>query len=117
MVGNKNDLNREISKEDIIKYANNESLFYFEVSALKNDGVHKMIYSSISELPSFIDEGNDKNKIVHELEECNKPNLNISILSGVDFPNQKEEKNEAEKDKNGKIILKTNKKEKKKKCC
>ena len=76
-----------------------------------------MIYSTISELPSFTDEGLDKNKVINELEECNKPNVNISILSGVDIPHQKEEKDEVEKDKDGKIILKKNRKDKKKKCC
>lgn len=81
----KNIIFSEVSKDSVISYARQESLFYFEVSAMKNEGVNKMIYSAISELPLFCEDGADTKKIALELEEQNKPQVNISIISGVDI--------------------------------
>lgn len=69
-----------MNKETVIKYSREESLFYFEVSAFKNEGINKMMYSAIAELPSVSEEGISKEKIIEELEIQNQPQLNISVL-------------------------------------
>lgn len=124
LIGNKTDLTRQVDKEAVIKLAKQESLFYFEVSALKNEGVQRTIFSAIAELPAFSDES-DKNKIVAELEEGNKAQVNVSVISGVDIAPSKDEAKQDNKTKDFRdkkednIKLKKNKegKENKKSCC
>ena len=122
LVGNKTDLTRQVDKDAVIKLAKQESLFYFEVSALKNEGIQKTIFSSIAELPAFADES-DKNKIISELEEGNKAQVNVSVISGVDITPSKDEKQdnkskEVKEKKEDNIKLKKNKDAKdKKNCC
>jgi hypothetical protein len=89
---------------------------------LKNEGINKMVYSAIVELPSFVDEGADKLKIAAELEIQNQPQVNVSIISGVDIHVDGENKQgngqSAHDEKNSKKLKVQNaNKGEKRKCC
>lgn len=99
-------MNSEITPDVITKFAKEERLFYYEVSALKNDGITKMMYSVISELQIFNDYNLSKKEIALELEQHNQPNLNISVL---DYNREDELKNNNEnKDENYTIKITPN---------
>ncbi len=72
-----------MTNEVATKYALSENLFYFEVSALKNDGINKMMYTVFAELNIFSDYELSKEKLIDELEQTNATNLNISVLTGI----------------------------------
>lgn len=82
-----------------------ENLFYYEVSAKKNDGISKMMYSVISELQMFNEYGIKKDKIAEELEINNQPNLNVSVLTGIkaDVEGNQHENNHRDRDINIKV--------------
>lgn len=52
----------------MIKFSSDEKLLYYEVSALKNEGINKMIFSVVSELQMFSKYNLSKDEIVDELE-------------------------------------------------
>ena len=112
----------------MIKYAREQSLFYFEVSALNNQGISNMMYSVIAELPICDEDNNvDKKQIAADLEAYNQPNVNISVISNLDVnkediinENNKNKTNKAFNNNNNNININShnngNKKDKRK-CC
>ena len=120
LCGNKLDLNRyffkysDVNTDTATKFALDNNLYYFEVSALRNEGINKMLYTVISELPLFQGYNMKKEIIALELEKQNQPNLNISVLSDI--------KEEEIQEKAVKNVINVNNKEitvtkKKSKCC
>ena len=71
LCGNKNDLSREVEKNEGEELAKREGLLFFESSAKTNENIKNMFYSSIAGLPTFgvYDEGEKVNLIKELLEE------------------------------------------------
>ena len=71
LCGNKNDLNREVEKNEGEELAQKEGLSFFECSAKTNENIKNMFFSSIAGLPTFgiYDEAEEENLIRELLEE------------------------------------------------
>ena len=71
LCGNKNDLNREVEKNEGEELAQKEGLSFFECSAKTNENIKNMFFSSIAGLPTFgiYDEAEKENLIRELLEE------------------------------------------------
>ena len=72
LCGNKNDLDRDVNKNDAEELAKREGLLFFECSAKTNENIKNMFYSSIAGLPTFgIYEQSEKENLIRELLEEN----------------------------------------------
>ena len=71
LCGNKIDLEkREITHEEGEALAQKEGISFYETSAKTGDGIKKMFYNSVSDLPVFA-ENNNKESLIKELMEEN----------------------------------------------
>ena len=72
LCGNKNDLDRDVNKNDAEELAKREGLLFFECSAKTNENIKNMFYSSIAGLPTFgIYDQSEKENLIRELLEEN----------------------------------------------
>ena len=86
LCGNKTDLDRylqiiilrEVSTSEGEKFAKNEGLLFFEISAKNNINIKKMFFSSLTELNFFKQFDLPKETIIKELDDENKE-LNMTL--------------------------------------
>ena len=72
LCGNKNDLDRDVNKNDAEELAKREGLLFFECSAKTNENIKNMFYSSIAGLSTFgIYDQQEKENLIRELLEEN----------------------------------------------
>ena len=72
LCGNKNDLDRDVNKNEAEELAKREGLLFFECSAKTNENIKNMFYSSIAGLPTFgIYDQSEKENLIRELLEEN----------------------------------------------
>jgi len=79
---------RKVTKEEIEKFANEQKCLHFEISAKSQDGIKKMLYSSIVELPMFAkikEKYSNKEILVKEMEEQNEEKVGNSTLNDSTF--------------------------------
>ena len=72
LCGNKNDLDRDVNKNEAEELAKREGLLFFECSAKTNENIKNMFYSSIAGLSTFgIYDQQEKENLIRELLEEN----------------------------------------------
>ena len=72
LCGNKNDLDRDVNKNEAEELAKREGLLFFECSAKTNENIKNMFYSSIAGLSTFgISDQSEKENLIRELLEEN----------------------------------------------
>ena len=72
LCGNKNDLDRDVNKNEAEELAKREGLLFFECSAKTNENIKNMFYSSIAGLSTFgIYDQSEKENLIRELLEEN----------------------------------------------
>ena len=72
LCGNKNDLDRDVNKNEAEDLAKREGLLFFECSAKTNENIKNMFYSSIAGLSTFgIYDQSEKENLIRELLEEN----------------------------------------------
>ena len=71
LCGNKTDLPREVDKKEGEELAQKEGLAFFECSAKTNENIKLMFYTSVAELPTFVDNDVEKESLIKELLEEN----------------------------------------------
>lgn len=89
---NKIDLeeNRQITKEEIEKFADEQKCLFFEISAKSQENIKNMLYSSIAELPVFSkikQNYPNKENLIKELEEQNEERNANSTINDSTFRN------------------------------
>ena len=110
LIGNKNDLERKIQKEEGQKMAEKEGMLCFETSAKTADGVVNMFYTSFSFIDFFNDKRKEKNKIDDNLvKELIEQNMSVNSKNKDDKKNNNIKNNTIEDITSKNDLLKNNK--------
>ena len=91
LVGNKNDLEREVTVEEGEKLAKKEGMMFFETSAKTGDGVIKMFFTSFTLIDFFNDKKKENNfnndELVNDLIEQNMTEKSKPSTMPISGPN------------------------------